>query len=142
MRPSHVSAVVAPARGRLRAVLLVLLAVALTQCDSGTGPPTGSPGTVTYRLVSPNGAEGALLASVPAAEVGGVGGGAGLTQVITSSSDGTTHVAVIHRFGAEGLSFELEVGDTSAPPVATLVEVVGPDNVRRSLSGYSLEIVP
>jgi hypothetical protein len=142
VRPSCLAAVASTARGRFRAVLLVLLAVALTQCDSGTAPPTGSPGTVTYRLASPNGAEGALLASVPTADIGGVGGGDALEQVITRSSDGTTHVAVIHRFGAEGLSFELNVANTSALPEVTLVEVVGPNNVQRSLSGYSLEIVP
>jgi hypothetical protein len=142
VRPSLDSTLVSTARGRLRAVLLVLLALALTQCDSGTGPPTGAAGTVTYRLVSPNGAEGALLASIPAADIGSVGGGSTLTQVITRSSNGMTHVAVIHRFGGEGLSFELNVGNTSAPPAPTLVEVVGPNNVQRSLSGYSLEIVP
>lgn len=141
MRQSRVLVVTSTTRGRLQAVLLVLLAFALTQCDSGTGPPTGSPGTVTYRLTSPNGVEGALLASIPTAEVAGVGGGDALTQVITTSSDGTTHVAVINRFGAEGLSVELEVGNTGAPPEATLVEVVGPNNVQRTLSGYSLEIV-
>lgn len=129
-------------RRRLRAVLLVFLVAALTGCESNTDPPVGSPGTVTYRLVSPNGAEGALLAAVATADVVGVGEGDVLRQVLARSLEGTTYVAVIHRFGTEGLGFALDVSNTSAPLEATLVEVVGPNNARRSLSGYSLEIVP
>lgn len=142
MRPSRRSVLAFTTRDRSWALLLALLMLSLAGCDSGTEPPAGSPGTVTYRLASPNGAEGGLLVSVSASEVGGVGGGDALTQVISSSSGGTMYVAVIHRFGTETLGFELAVDDRNAPPSVTLVEVVGPDDRQRSLSGYSLEIVP
>ncbi len=142
MHPTRVRTVFAAAASRLRAVLFVLLTVALTQCDPGTGPQAGVPGTVTYRLVSPNGAEGGFLASFPSAEVRGTGGSDARTEVISRSSGGLLHVAVVDRFGAEDLTFEVEAANASAPPQATLIEVVGPDNVQRSLSGYALVIVP
>lgn len=127
-----------PAAVRIACVVLAL--AALAQCSTGTEP--GLPGTVTYRLVSPNGAEGAFLARAPAAEVTGVPEGDGATVVLFTTVAGEVHVAVVHRFGAEDLTFELEVADASDPPVPTLVEVAGPDDRLRDLAGYSLEIVP
>lgn len=135
-------AIVSTVRGRLRAALVVGLALVLVQCESGTQPPPGAAGVVTYRLVSPNGAEGGLLASIPGGDVIEVGPGSGLTEVIARSVDGTVYVAVVHRFGTEELTFDLHVVNTSAPPAPTLVEVVSPGNGQRSLAGYTLEIVP
>jgi hypothetical protein len=125
---------------------LVLLAVALAQCTSGTeprgDPPPGTPGTVTYRLVSPNGVEGALLVTGPATAVLAAPGGDALTEVITQQVGDVIYVAVVHRFGIEGLTFDLEVADVGAPPELTLVEVVGPDDQPRALAAYTLEVVP
>lgn len=127
---------------RLGGVLALLLVVTLTQCESGTQPPGGEPGAVTIRLVSPEGAVGGFLVALPSAEVTGVEEGDGIRRVIARDHEGTTYVAVTHRFGAEGLSFELDVTDASAPPEPTLMQVVGPDDARRILDGYTLEVVP
>lgn len=145
---SGIEFVVAPtARGRWRKLgALVFLAVALAQCTSGTepggDPPPGAPGIVTYRLVSPNVMEGALLVSTPAAAVLAAPGGDALTEVITQRVGDVIYVAVVHRFGIDGLTFDLEVADVDSPPELTLVEVVGPDDRPRSLAGYALEVVP
>jgi hypothetical protein len=125
---------------------LVFLAVALAQCTSGTepggDPPPGTPGTVTYRLVSPNVVEGALLVSAPAAAVLAAPGGGALTEVITQRVGDVIYIAVVHRFGIDGLTFDLEVADVDSPPELTLVEVVGPDDHPRALAGYALEVLP
>lgn len=131
---------------RIRATVAVLVLIALAQCTSGTepggDPPHGVPGRVTYRLVSPHGAEGAMLLGLPAAEVVTVPEGEGLTEVVSRTVGDVLYVAVVHRFGVEGLSLELEVGDVDRPPDPTLLEVAGPDDRLRALGGYTLEIVP
>jgi hypothetical protein len=86
--------------------------------------------------------EGALLVSAPAAAVLAAPGGGALTEVITQRVGDVIHVAVVHRFGIEGLTFDLEVADVDSPPELTLVQVVGPDDQLRALAGYSLEVVP
>lgn len=126
---------------RLGGILALLLIVALTRCESGTQPPGGEPGAVTLRLVSPNGAEGGFLVALPSADVTGVEEGDGILRVIARDHEGTTYVAVTHRFGTGSLSFELYVTDVSAPPEPTLMQVVGPDDARRMLDGYGLEVV-
>lgn len=128
-------------RHRLGGILALLLVVVLTQCESGTQPPSGEPGALTIRLVSPEGAEGGFLVALPSADVTGVEEGDGIRRVIAREHDGTTYVAVTHRFGIEDLSFELYVTDTSAPPEPTLMQVVDRDDVRRVLDGYALEVV-
>lgn len=142
MRHNPVQHSVSGAGRRLGRVLALLLVMALTQCESGTQPPGGEPGALTVRLVSPDGAEGGFLVALPSAEVTDVEEGDGIRRVIARDHEGTTYVAVTHRFGAEGLSFELYVTDTSAPPEPTLMQVVGPDDARRVLDGYTLEVVP
>lgn len=127
---------------RLGGVLALFLVVALTQCESGTQPPGGEPGPLTIRLVSPEEAEGGFLVALPSAEVTSVQEGSGIRRVIARDHEGITYVAVTYRFGAQGLSFELHVTDTSAPPEPTLMQVVGPDDARRVLDGYTLEVVP
>ena len=125
--------------------ILAFLTAALTQCTSGTEPggdPPGLPGVVTYRLLSPNGTEGALLLNGPADEVLAVPPGESLTEVIAREAGGVVYVAVVHRLGTQSLTFDLEVVDTDAPPELTLMEVVGPDDAARALAGYSLEVVP
>lgn len=144
MRDSRFQVSILGARSRKLGVL-VFLTAALTQCTSGTEPggdPPGLPGVVTYRLLSPNDTEGALLVSGPADEVLGVLPGETQTEVIAREVDDVVYVAVIHRFGTQSLTFDAEVVDTDAPPELTLIEVVGPDNVARDLAGYSLEVVP
>lgn len=142
MRHNPVQHSASGASRRLGRVLALLLVMALTQCESGTQPPGGEPGALTVRLVSPDGAEGGFLVALPSAEVTDVEEGDGIRRVIARDHEGTTYVAVTHRFGAEGLSFELYVTDTSAPPEPTLMQVVGPDDARRVLDGYTLEVVP
>lgn len=127
---------------RLPATLFaLLLVVLLAQCESGTVPPPGASGTVTVRLLSPNGAEGGFLVSLPSADVVGVEEGDRFRRVVTRDHDGITYIAVTHRFPVEGLAFELDVADVGAPPEPTLVQVVDPGNNRRDLSGYDIEVV-
>jgi len=139
-----------PSASVLRAshALPALLIVAfLGGCDPGIGPgldrdpPT--PGVITYRLLSPNGIEGALLVRMPATDVVSVVENDDIwTDVVSRTADDVVYVAVLHRFGAEELRFELEVADAADPPSVTLLQVVGPDSRRRSLAGYALEVVP
>lgn len=130
------------ARMAARVVLVLLAVVALARCTNGTEPPIGTPGTVTYRLVSPNGAEGALLVRAPAAAITGVPAADGPTEVLSTTVGDERYVAVVHRFGAEGLTFELDVADVADPPELTIVQVAGPDDRLRDITGYALEIVP
>lgn len=83
-----------------------------------------------------------MLLGLPAAEVVTVPEGEGLTEVVSRTVGDVLYVAVVHRFGVEGLSLELEVGDVDRPPDPTLLEVAGPDDRLRALGGYTLEIVP
>lgn len=130
-----------PRRMRAPALLgLGMLMLALTQCTSGT-EPDHLPGSLTYRLLSPNGSEGAVLFSAPASEVVGVPEGDAFTEVITHQAGGLLYVAVVHRVGADPLTFELDVANTAAPPDLTLLEVAGPDDRARSLGGYAIEVL-
>jgi hypothetical protein len=130
-----------------RALRALLVVAAVTGCDPGTGPggdggpPT--PGTMTYRLDSPNGAEGALLVRLPAAAVVSVTEDEDIfTDVVSRTVDDVVYVAVLHRFGSEELGFELEIADTGDPPPVTLMQVVGPDSRQRQLTGYTLGVIP
>ena len=128
---------------RLRALGFLLVLAALARCTTGTepgDPPPSGPGAVTYRLVSPNGVEGAFLFSLPADQVVSVPEGDFLTEVITRTVADALYVAVVHRFGDEGLSLEVEVTDVDDPPEPTLLEVAGPDDRPRTLGGYAVEV--
>lgn len=124
---------------RLAAIGLIA-GLAVGGC-SDTGPRDPVPGPIAYRLVSPAGDEGALLFRVAADRVTQVSQAAPGGSVVTHVEAGLLHVAVVSRFGGP-LRFEVQVADTAAPPELTLVQVVGPNNERRSAAGYALEVVP
>lgn len=117
----------------IRGVVLVALVLAVGACDEGSGPQRG----IAFRVVSPNGAEGAALVEVvgrvDAATVTGPEGGWTLVRV----SGDTTWVFVALRAPGE-LSFSLTSSD--AAPAARLLQVAGGDDQLRALEGYELEV--
>jgi len=119
--------------------LLPLLALATLAACVGEGPKSG-PGTMTATVVSPNGAEGAAVVFLLEEDLGAISG-VGATEVYAYSANGSTQIVVIHPTGGE-LVFEVAVPDTTQPPAFVLAEVAGPDDeLRGSLSGYTLELV-
>jgi len=126
----------------LRAIVTLLSLIVLTACGDTTPPPDPVPGPLAYRLVSPNGDEGAALFSLPAGAVTDVAQdpAAAGTRTLFHEDDGVLYVAVIGTGHGE-IRFRVEARDTRAPPAITLVEVVDPTNRIRPLAGYSLEVV-
>jgi len=130
-------------RSRIPVTIAFLVALTITGCGTGTEPgmEPGPPGSVTYRLVSPNDLEGGVLFSVPASQVTGIAQAFGITVVLQESSD-ALHVAAISRFATDDLRFTLDVAHRDTPPTLQIESVVGPDNRLRSSAGYALVVVP
>lgn len=124
--------------GRVLALAAALLAIG---CFDTTDPPDPVPGPLTYQLVSPHPYEGAVLFSVPAGEVREVVPVDRFAEVLLHEENGTLFVVVSHRWGGP-LDFRVEAADTRIPPQPVLLQVVGPDNHRRALTDYALEVVP
>lgn len=119
----------------LRVAALATLLVGTAAC--GDQGPASGPGELTVRVVSPNGAEGAAVVHL-------VGDGMGALSPVDGrvfgGQDGDTlRVVVVNEAGGE-LRFQLAVADTTVKPQGVLVEVSGPDDQLRALTGYTLEI--
>ena len=125
-----------PNRTWTRPVVLMLALLTLAACGD-QGPESG-PGTVTAELVGPEASQGA-------AEIRLVGSGVQAVTAIDgrafSRRRGDTTVVVIARETAGPLRFSVQLLDTTKAPVATVVEVAGPDNVlRTNPAGYSVRM--
>jgi len=60
-------------------------------------------------------------------------------RVFSEVHGDTVLVVVVNEAGGD-LSFDVSLADTTRPPTGALVEVSGPDDRIRVLTGYSLEI--
>jgi hypothetical protein len=122
-----------------RAAFALLAAAALGACDDpaeGSGPQ-GSQGPLRVILVSPNGNEGAALFELPIEGVLEVRTTVGLG--LESRTDGRRQFAV---FASQptAISLELTVADQARPPEVRLLQVSGPDDQPRSLTGYRVQV--
>ena len=125
--------------GRYLTTGLVLLAAG--SCDDlGPSGPRG-PGTIHVDLVSPNGAEGSAVFEVV--------GGRGLGIVTTTGGDvyyehGTDLTRVVVILDVPGsIGFRIQSENVRHLPQVTVTQVAdGNDQLRASLSGYEVELVP
>lgn len=112
-----------------RAVLFAALAAALIGCDD----PAGSQGPVLATLVSPNGSEGAALFELP---VDGVLEAKALDgQSIEVIRGGRRQIAVFRKDPGV-IALRLVVSDQTRLPEVLVVQVAGPDDRPRALTGY------
>ncbi|MSR37120.1 MAG: hypothetical protein EXR95_10865 [Gemmatimonadetes bacterium] len=119
-------------RGRWAAVLAFVVVV-LGACDD----PVPREGLVRATLVSPNGLEGAALFEVPVEGVLSVKARVGL--VLESRAAGTRQLAVVLS-KPDTIALELLVADAQRPPTLRLLQVSGPDDRMRALTGYQIRI--
>lgn len=111
----------------------VALVLAVSACDDGPGPQRG----IEFRVLSPNGAEGAALVEIVARiDVATVTGPEGGWTLARTSGD-TTWVFVAMRAPGE-LSFSLTSSD--GVPAVRLLQVAGDDDQLRALEGYELDV--
>lgn len=110
-------------------------ALALAACEGRVAVP----GVVTARLVSPNGDEGALYASLVGSGILGVSALDG--QTFSHVRGDTVSVVVVR--GAPGeLRFAVEVADVTRLPGVTVLEVADGDNRLRSDTHlYAVELL-
>ncbi len=114
---------------------LLLLAVVALGCSDPHGP--GRPSGFTLAVVSPNGAEGAALLDVAAAQVIGV---TSESAVVHTQVEGDRLMVVLVRVQPGELRAFVEVSDATRPLDVRLVQVAGPTNALRPLAGYALEV--
>jgi hypothetical protein len=127
-------------RTRRRAlVLLLAIAAGAVRCtgDGPAEPPAAVPGTRMLQVDSPNGAEGAALIELDATNVHAVGGDSAMVLV---ERDGAKLRVAIVRATPGLLRLRVDIADTAAAVTATLLEVAGPQNALRPLTGYSVSV--
>lgn len=124
---------------RLAAHALVF-ALALGACDDGPSAPPSVPGTLTVRLISPNGAEGAAILEVDAEAVDHVT--AVEAEAYAVNIGDRMRIVLIRPTGGE-IRARLAVTDTAAELDARVLEVADSANAKRpSLDGYEVEVSP
>lgn len=111
------------------------LALGVPGC--GDGGPDSGPGALTATVTSPNGAEGAARVTLMGPGIGAVTALQG--RAFSHAVGDTVQVVVVNPEGGD-LVFSVAVADTTQPPQAVLVEVAGPDDQIRALTGYSVEV--
>jgi hypothetical protein len=135
------------------AVAIVAAAtLALEACDDEVTPPQVVPGDVLLTLVSPNGAEGAVVLETTDGGVVSVGlvdvnmvSGIPVSSVANGEafhlrSDGLSRI-VAYRDQAGEISIEVGVEDVNDLPEWQIVEVGdGDNNLRSTLSGYDITV--
>jgi hypothetical protein len=129
------------ARARSRAAHgapVAALLLVLGAC--GDEGPESAPGTLTASVVSPTGPEGAALVTLVGQGMGAIGP-SDEGRVFSQAHGDTVNVVVVNVAGG-ALRFTIQVADTTNPPAGTLVEVSGPDDRIRGLTGYKLELRP
>lgn len=118
--------------------LLVVSVATLAAVGCADEGPIAGPGTLTARLVSPNGAEGGALLTVFGPGIGEVTPASG--ELHWQRRGDTLRVLLLDVDGGE-LGFSVAVDDTTRMPESVVLQVAGPDDVSRAdLSGYALEL--
>lgn len=115
----------------------VCVGLTLPLAGCGDGGPESGPGDLLASIVSPNGSEGAARVMLIGPGIDDVTPVQG--RVFSRASGDTVHVVVVNLDGGS-LSFSVSVADTTRRPQAVLVEVSGPDDEIRALTGYSVEV--
>jgi hypothetical protein len=116
---------------------VMLTVVLLSACkDAGTDPKGG--GEFVATLVSPNPAESAAVIELSGSGIAEVSARGG--QVFTEQAGSTTRVVVILDTPGR-IQFGVRVAPGNNVPAGTVLEVADSnDQLRTSLSGYSVEI--
>ena len=118
------------------AVGLAAVAALVSGCDD---PPSqaGGEGPARVTLVSPNGSEGAALFELPAAGVLAVRAPVG--ALIEAQTGGARQVAVVLSQPGP-IVLELTVADQTELPDVRVLEVSGPEDQARALTGYRVQV--
>ena len=116
-------------------VLAVAAALACGDPSDQAGPAQEGP--VRVILVSPNGPEGAALFEMPIDGIVSVRAPVG--AVFESQAAGRRQVALFASQPIQ-LVLELTVADQAHPPDVRLVQVSGPDDQARPLTGYRVQV--
>jgi hypothetical protein len=109
---------------------------AFAACDDPTVEP-GPQGPLRVTLVSPNGTEGAALFELPVDGVLEVRAPVGL--LVESRTGGRRQVAVFASQSSP-IALQLTVADQTRPPEVRLLQVSGPDDQARTLTGYRVQV--
>ncbi len=117
-----------------RVVAAALLVLAGSSCDSGPSGPVA--GDLEFTVVSPNGPEGAALIDLQTAASGPIT--ATGARVFANRLSNRTRILLV-RTNPGTLTFRISVSDVRTPPAAALLEVAGPTNQIRSITGYRIE---
>lgn len=108
-------------------------------CNSEPAATSG-PGRVVGALVSPNGAEGAVVLELVGSGLGAISAEEGIA-LAGVAGDVVRVVVVRERPGR--IEFTIQVADLSSPPSVRIVEVAGPDDrLRSGLAGYGIALTP
>jgi hypothetical protein len=119
-------------------LLFVAALSALAACGDKPSDPA-NPGQVSAFLVSPNGAEGAVLLEIAGSGVRGVTVSGGTAFV----EDGSPPRALLVLDAPGEVRFSVALDDVDRRPTFSVVEVSGPqDEVRGSVAGYRVELAP
>jgi len=124
-----------------RFLFVVVLVSPLFGCDDlGPSEPRG-PGTFNVDVVSPNGLEGSAVFEISGGTGMGVISSPGGEVFYRHGLDGAAAVVVLDAPGQ--LSFQIQTQDLSAVPSVSLVQIAdGQDQLRSSVSGYDIVVVP
>ena len=127
----------------LRLGLLTILLLTLPGCiDLGPSGPQGR-GSITVDLMSPNGAEGAAVFEL----TGGTGLGVvssfgGEVYYNSNYGTGVTRVVVVMDVPGD-VQFKVRTSNVGDLPSVTVLQVTdGDDQLRSSLGGYEVEVIP
>lgn len=106
--------------------------VFLAGCSGEAGP-----GELEATLVSPSGAEGAVVLEISGVRVSDVTAPNG--RVFSNTRGDVTRIVVVLDVG-DVIQFRFFTDDTSNQPQVTIIEVAGAENqLRESLGGYRFE---
>ncbi len=119
------------------AVALVCFAAILVACDDEVTPPEPVPGDLVVTLVSPNGAEGAVVLETADEGIEAIQSLAG--EAHHWRNDGVSRIVVLLEEPGE-IRFVLSLTDVNRPPAIEILEVAAPDNgLRDDLSEYAFD---
>lgn len=115
--------------------------------EGPTPPGTPTPGVIEYAVTFPTPALGGILFSVPADEVSGVEPRTAAFLHHEYERDGILYVALCNLASASSsnpvseVRIELNVIDTAAPPVTTVLQAIGPFGQQQPIAGHAVEPV-
>jgi hypothetical protein len=105
-------------------------------CDEEVTPPEPVPGTFVVSLISPSGAEGAVILETTDEGILSAASEAG-QAFFWRGGDTSRIVVILDEPGA--VRFTIEVEDVNAPPELEIVEVAdGANALREDLTGYEV----